>query len=235
MVLPAPLIKPPSSIWTALTSAEAKKEDPLPTSDVDMSCVICLEVMDEEQGNLFTIPSCKHSFHSKCIAEWWKQSRKCPCCRGILPEKKGLTWSKLQNMPPEDTFLDITRWEMLENLIFWAVWIAYPLCLVSTVISVEVASIGIGIIPFLILAVFNFFQTRECPYACCLVIILFFLYPLLIVFLITAVIVQIFYLLYRTLKFYAMVLMCRIRWNYGDSFIIGRTIILANYWFDCLM
>jgi len=235
MVVPAPLIKPTSSIGTALTSAEAKNEVPLITSDVDNSCVICLEAMDEEQGNLFTIPSCNHSFHSKCIAEWKKRSTQCPCCRGLLPEKKGRTWSTLQNIPPEDTLLDITRLEMLENLIFCAVWIVYPLCIVSTLVSVEIASIGVGIIPFFFLVVYNFFRTKEYLFACCLVIILCLLFPLVIVFLITAVIVQIFYMLYRTLKFYAMVLMCRIRWNYGDSFIIGRTIILANYWFDCLM
>jgi len=235
MVLPAPLIKSTCSIETALTSAGAKNEDPLITSDVDTTCVICLEVMDEEQGNLFTVPSCKHSFHCKCIAEWKKQSRLCPCCRGLLPEEIGPTWSRLQKLPPEDVYPEITRCEMLENLIFWAVWIAYPLCLVSTAISVEVVSIGLAIMPFFFFVVYDFFRTKEYLYACCLVIIVCFLFPLAIAFLITAVIVQILYMLYRTLKFYALVSLCRIRWNYGASFIIGRTIILANYWFDCLL
>jgi hypothetical protein len=229
------LITSRNSIENALSSVDNKAL--LGTIDKERDCVICMDVMDEEQGNLFTIPKCKHTFHLSCIAEWKKQSKKCPCCRGMLPEEAGPTLSVLQNIPAEQLNPELTRCEMLENLIFCAVWLSYPVCIVSSFLAVEVTSLGIFIVfivPFFFLVSYTYFVEREFRNAFCLVIALGLSSPLVIGLVLTALVVQIFYMFYRMLKFYGMVLMCRIRWNYGASFIIGRTITLGSYFFNSL-
>jgi len=97
--------------------------------DTKKRCSICLEVMLEEEGNIFTVTACSHAYHIKCITEWKKLSNECPCCRGLLPEEIGPTNPRSPHLmnedmlapaasfqPIMDTFpvLQITN-EMIEN------------------------------------------------------------------------------------------------------------------------
>merc|ERR1719474_1174914 len=88
--------------------------------------------MDEEQGDLSTVPACSHVFHKTCLAKWKKVSRKCPCCRGPLPEEIGPTYTILQilqNLPAEEVLLDIKKCDICANVIFCAVGVDYSLSL----------------------------------------------------------------------------------------------------------
>jgi hypothetical protein len=50
------------------------------TSPDDL-CVICLSHMEEDEK--YTI-DCQHTFHTKCIMEWFRRSNgNCPCCNHI--------------------------------------------------------------------------------------------------------------------------------------------------------
>ncbi|KAF8021741.1 hypothetical protein BT93_G2018 [Corymbia citriodora subsp. variegata] len=42
------------------------------------SCVICR--LDYEDGEMLTVLSCKHSYHSECINDWLKINKVCPVC-----------------------------------------------------------------------------------------------------------------------------------------------------------
>ncbi|XP_030547581.1 E3 ubiquitin ligase BIG BROTHER-related isoform X1 [Rhodamnia argentea] len=42
------------------------------------SCVICR--LDYEDGEMLTVLSCKHSYHSECINNWLQINRVCPVC-----------------------------------------------------------------------------------------------------------------------------------------------------------
>lgn len=42
----------------------------------EQECSICMEPLDEQVVQL----SCEHSFHQKCITEWFKNSPRCPLC-----------------------------------------------------------------------------------------------------------------------------------------------------------
>jgi hypothetical protein len=47
-------------------------------------CLICHDFIDTE--NNYTLPECKHKYHTKCIIEWFKRGdNRCPYCqnRGI--------------------------------------------------------------------------------------------------------------------------------------------------------
>jgi len=49
------------------------------------SCPICLA----EYGNLkevIEMPVCMHSYHSKCILEWFSEHNNCPYCRADIKE-----------------------------------------------------------------------------------------------------------------------------------------------------
>jgi len=48
----------------------------------DNLCSICLEVMNININNIYTIPECNHIFHTNCIIEWFRSSHDtCPLCR----------------------------------------------------------------------------------------------------------------------------------------------------------
>ena len=50
-------------------------------------CLICHDFIDTE--NNYTLPECKHKYHTKCIIEWFKRGdNRCPYCqnRGINNE-----------------------------------------------------------------------------------------------------------------------------------------------------
>ena len=50
-------------------------------TSTDDLCVICLSHMEEDEK--YTI-DCQHTFHTKCIMEWFRRSNgNCPCCNHI--------------------------------------------------------------------------------------------------------------------------------------------------------
>lgn len=46
-----------------------------------MICAICLELLGSD---IHILKNCKHTFHTKCIVNWWEVSDTCPCCRKSL-------------------------------------------------------------------------------------------------------------------------------------------------------
>jgi len=223
-------------IAKVLTSVVVNPSEELSNkNDTEISCSICLEGMDEEEGNLFTISGCKHTFHTDCIKEWKKQSKKCPYCRGPIPDELGPTLTRLENLPPEEDIQDVTRCGMLQNLIFCVLWITYPLCLVSLFLACETASCALFIVPFFFMMVYYFFLTEEYIYAGGLSIFLCIIYPIIVCCLVAAFIVQAFYMFYRTMRFYFKVVCCEVRWSFGYRYIIGRTTTLTSYWFDVFL
>lgn len=198
-------------------------------------CMICLEAMDEEQGNLFTIPGCSHTFHETCIAQWKKQSRKCPCCRGLLPDDIGPTISGSRNLPPENVYLDSHESATCLNLIFCPLCVVYPLFLLGCFIAyMSVASFMFLLLTFW-MAIYESVQEESniCSIVCVLIAGCI-LFPVLLGFMYLIIMLQILYMLFRIVKFYAMVSMCKIRWNDAYSFIVKRTISLTGFYFDVL-
>ena len=56
-------------------------------------CLICHDFIDTE--NNYTLPECKHKYHTKCIIEWFKKGdNRCPYCqnRGINNEGINNHW-----------------------------------------------------------------------------------------------------------------------------------------------
>jgi len=217
-------------------NVDAKNEDPNPVTETEMKCSICLEEMDEEEGNLFTIPKCSHTYHKDCIARWKRQSQKCPICRGVLPEEIGPTLSRLQNLPEEQVFPDMTWCAILGNVIFGVLGIVYPLLLVVLIAVLECAFLGIFIFLTFFIANYLIFAEEDEPICSSLtvVIILCMIFPIIICGLVAAFFAQIFYMFYRMLIFYGKVFMCKIRWSAAFSFIIKRTITVTIYCFDML-
>ncbi|GFU26696.1 e3 ubiquitin-protein ligase ATL6 [Nephila pilipes] len=56
----------------------SKKETAELPSDVDVECAICLNSFRYKRMLLL---SCNHSFHKKCITQWFKIDIRCPMCR----------------------------------------------------------------------------------------------------------------------------------------------------------
>ena len=51
--------------------------------DRQESCSICLEKMCEDPP-VSLLDSCRHAFHSECIAEWQSENDTCPLCRRVM-------------------------------------------------------------------------------------------------------------------------------------------------------
>ena len=103
---------------------------------IDDICIICLEKFEneknikstvftgnsDEEDNMsnekITIP-CKHSFHTKCILNWFKQEKRCPICR-----TKFEFYDKEEKNENSDNLLNIKNyninntWEYDNNSIF---------------------------------------------------------------------------------------------------------------------
>jgi len=97
-----------SLINRTLTTNGLNPNIPYRLSEVEIKCSICLAKMDEQEGNLFTVPGCSHIYHKNCILQWKKQSKKCPCCRGPMPDSLGPTLTELQKLPAEPVLPDMT-------------------------------------------------------------------------------------------------------------------------------
>jgi hypothetical protein len=205
-------------------------------SSSGISCSICLDTLDEEDAEFYEVPVCNHIFHKRCISTWKKESSKCPCCRGPLPIEIGPTLSVLENIPAADELPEITRANVLENVIFSPVGIIFPFCLVCLFILLEVAIFVIFIVLTFAMAMYVIFQeeAQHIYSTICLGIIVCSLFPLVIVFLVVCFILQICYIVYRTGRFYCNIFSCRIRWRGCTTFIIERTIVLTTYVFELL-
>ena len=53
-----------------------KKDDPL----IGIDCSICMDNYKYKQYKRI-LPECKHTFHKKCIDNWFKKNSSCPVCR----------------------------------------------------------------------------------------------------------------------------------------------------------
>jgi len=220
-------------ISRALTNVGFTNEMPYRVGDSEILCSICLETMDEEQGNLFTVSACSHTFHKTCIAKWKEVSRRCPCCREPLPDEIGPTNSSLRNLPTEEV-VHIKESVICMNVIFCAVGVAYPLFLLSVFIAYESLAFGIFVVLTFWLAIYRAFQ-EESNLITGTIIIICIMYPLLVCCMVFAFMSQILYMLFRTLKFYVKVLMCKIRWIDAYNLIIHRTIFVTNYYLNMLL
>ena len=126
---------------------------------------ICLEEMDEEEGNMFKVPACSHTYHIDCIAKWKKTSRKCPCCRGALPEDLGPT-SELQNMsfsefPQREVPQNMSTSDIFGNIAFSLVGVTYPLLLCSFCLAFGTILLGPVIAIILVILTISFFDDKR--------------------------------------------------------------------------
>lgn len=69
-----------STIRLLPTSRFQKNEEPESTTSINTECAVCLG--EFEEGELIKrLPNCNHSFHSSCIAAWFRDHSSCPLCR----------------------------------------------------------------------------------------------------------------------------------------------------------
>jgi len=191
--------------------------------------------MDEEEGDLFTIPACSHTYHLHCIARWKRQSKKCPYCRGMLPDEIGSTLSRLRNLPTEPVLPEMTWYAIFGNVVLGIPCIAYPLILVVLVLVLESAFLGIFIVlTFFIANYLILFEDDQHCSAISVSIILCLIFPLIVVCLVAAFVAQILYMFYRMMSFYVNACACKIRWSGAFDFIISRTMTISSYLFDML-
>jgi len=223
---------------STFTNVAAENNVPNLVSGRETICSICLENMDEEEGNLFTVPKCSHAYHKHCIIEWKQQSDKCPCCRGPLPDTFGPEVQEVQEPLPDTFGLEVqevlvdpvipemTRSDILENVIFFLPGTVYVLCLVLLFVACESALIGmIAFLAYIDMLVLDGSWGCMVMYV---IFLLFFTYPVCVFVTYYCFVVQIIYVLYRTMHFYYKVLMCSTRWNHAYSFIIGGTLTVTN-------
>lgn len=209
-------------IIRTLSSVGINIEIPKIVNGSEMSCSICLEAMDEEQGDLLTVSACSHIFHRTCIAKWKQVSRKCPCCRGPLSDEIGPTSNAilriLQNLPEDEVLRDITKCDIYANVIFCALGIAYSLSLIPLFMVGSVI-------------IFVFIICYVCFQVPCFIIVTL---PVGLIGMGLACVLQILYLIFRTLKFYMKILMCKLRWIDAYSFIIQRTSEVSEHIYGAL-
>jgi len=205
------------------------------TSSVEPLCSICLQSLDQEQGELYKLKVCSHVFHKRCVSQWKKYSTKCPCCRGPISDDLGLTLSRLRSLPVEEVMPEMTRAAILENIIFGLVGCVWPICLVSVFLVFEVPAFGIFIVLTFFMAISVILQEESRTVSrLCLLLFLCVVFPPAIVILVISFVLQVFYVFYRTAKFHGNVFMCRLRWSSANKFIINRTMSLITYLFDWL-
>jgi len=203
-----------------------------PTSDsVETLCAICLEEQDEEKGDLYIVTGCSHVYHKHCISRWMEKSRKCPICRGPIANDLGPPLSGLHLMLTDEVIPEMTRVGILENVIFSPIGVAWPICLVLLFLVFEAACFGIFVALVFFMALYVMFQeeSHNIAYCICIVIVLCLVFPPVIVILTTSYVLQVFYILHRTVAFYINVCTCKMRWSSAYKFIINRTVALIMY------
>jgi len=227
-------------ISRALTKVGLNNEIPYRCNDSEILCSICLDAMEEEKGDLLTVSACAHTFHRTCIAKWKKVSRKCPCCRGKLADEIGPTNTVLQNLlnlPDEEVVvLDRNENDMAKSRGNPCVGFILPLLLVPCFIASEALILGI-LVPLCILGfIFAMFvQAGDILLFIGGTIFGLIYIPFIVCGLVLGFMLQIFYLLFRSLKFYVYVSMGKIHWNDAMPFIIQRTISLTKHCYNVLI
>jgi len=227
-------------ISRALTKVGLNNEIPYRCNDSEILCSICLDAMEEEKGDLLTVSACAHTFHRTCIAKWKKVSRKCPCCRGKLADEIGPTNTVLQNLlnlPDEEVVvLDRNENDMAKSRGNPCVGFILPLLLVPCFIATEALIFGI-LLPLCLLGfIFGMYmQASDIMFFICVTII----GPIYVLFVVCGLVLcfmlQISYLLFRSLKFYVYVSMGRIHWNDAMPFIIQRTFSVTKHCYNVLI
>ena len=47
-------------------------------------CAICHENIDLNDGSIYTLPECNHSYHTNCIMTWFRMGKNtCPLCNKV--------------------------------------------------------------------------------------------------------------------------------------------------------
>jgi len=189
-------------------------------------CQICLDAMDEELGNLYTVPGCSHTFHKTCIAKWKEQSRTCPCCRGTLSE---------ENLPPE-VQLDMNESAYYITVILCPFFFIYPLLLLLCfILFVSLVGVMLLVVTFAIALCESMREEAGDLYAMvCLPIAAPIAFSIALLFMYLVIVIQIIYMLFRIVKFYIKVLKRKIHWTGGYSYVIDRTVDLTSHYFDML-
>lgn len=54
-------------------------------------CAICLDKLENDEGNGILRLSCQHCFHMNCISDWQDKSGECPVCRRATPDIRDCT------------------------------------------------------------------------------------------------------------------------------------------------
>ena len=51
-------------------------------NDYQEICVICQDVLDNGEEQIYRLPECSHGYHTNCIMTWFKtcHNTKCPLC-----------------------------------------------------------------------------------------------------------------------------------------------------------
>merc|ERR1719419_950429 len=93
-------------------------------------CCICLEVMDVEEGQLYTISDCSHTFHKACITRWNMERDTCPICRGSIPNELCRSLSGMNNQPEEELLQELSTKAIVFNIILTPVASLWPLFLI---------------------------------------------------------------------------------------------------------
>lgn len=67
-----------------------------------MECSICFENVTKETGKAEL--SCSHTFHLKCLSQWFMKNENCPCCRHEANETEKMV--PMNNQKDDDTEYD---------------------------------------------------------------------------------------------------------------------------------
>jgi len=202
-------------------------------------CAICLEDMDEENGEIFTIPLCKHKFHEGCVRLWKKEKATCPSCRGVMPEELGLTDEHIwigdrlltfnSRPPPETTIYHVCCTTMLAPLGF-----AYSLFVVFLCIVFEFIFLVFLVFFFVLYALwYSWFEAEDVSWCGRIVnaVISFIAIPFLYVALVLIWISHLRVLFCKLVIFYKNVMTCQSRWT--DIFL--ETVIPAIHATETLL
>jgi len=211
--------------------------------NIDNVCVICLEEMDEESGEVFTIPICQHRFHDACVRRWKKEKATCPTCRGVMPEELGLTdehiWIGSRQItinahpPPEPTFCHVFL-----TILFTPIWVVYALVVVLV----------FTIIVFLVCIFFVFFLFAFMQWYAwvdgddmsfcgkiCLTVTSVLLFPFCLTVFLLLWFRHFLSCLQHLVKFYKNVCTCRCRWTNAVQEICVPTLRLVQGAFQAMM
>jgi len=212
----------------------------------EIQCVICFEHLDAEMGNVYTIPTCGHSFHEDCVRKWKREKATCPFCRGPLPEELGETRGAAADIEIDNNSIELIRrvleiiqemernqnqspwWkEALINIVMCPLGILLPPVLLLLLWTFEVTALVIGIIALPFLAViFRDTNNLRCTFSKLPMILLIILgYPFWVLSLVVLfVVLQVLYSLVLTVEFYLDILRCRRRWRDAYKAIIHGSI-----------